>query len=57
MDHPALLLLRNLTHPQHPHLQSHQAYSECPNYDELVAALLSAPLPEVLKRCRLQPGT
>ncbi len=33
-----------------------QAYSECPNYDELVTALLSAPLPEVLKRCRLQPG-
>ncbi|GAB5033174.1 atp-dependent dna ligase [Nannochloropsis oceanica] len=33
-----------------------QAYSECPNYDRLVAALLSAPLPHVLQTCRLAPG-
>ena len=33
-----------------------QAYSECPNYDRLVAALLSAPLLQVLQSCRLAPG-
>ena len=33
-----------------------QAYSECPNYDFLTKSLLEAPLPRLLKSCRLQPG-
>lgn len=33
-----------------------QAYSECPNYDRLIDALISAPLTDVLRSCRLSPG-
>lgn len=33
-----------------------QAYSECPNYEQLVGALLSAPIFELSSRCRLTTG-